>query len=296
MNNRSRLAKTAEETLAILAKGYYMNRAGRQVSIASALSNALAHTRLYYPGDSQIEMQCRKRLQSLYHSTNIRVTNETTLHAARDAAAAGERILCLNFASARNPGGGFLKGSQAQEESLARASGLYPCLMQMTDYYNVHKQQKSGFYTDHMIYSPDVPVFRDDHNVLLENFYQVSFLTAPAVNRGAVERNEPHLLFQVYDRMQQRIEKMLSLCVVQEHSVLVLGAWGCGVFKNKPEEIAGIFRSLLLEKGTFARAFKLVIFAVLDNSKELNKLTAFKTAFKPDRGSQQSTTTGKALL
>lgn len=60
------------------------------------------------------------------------VTQETTQQAAqrmyleRAASATNDgRLAILNFASAKNPGGGFLRGSQAQEECLARASTLY---------------------------------------------------------------------------------------------------------------------------------------------------------------------------
>lgn len=101
-------------------------------------------------------------------------------------------MLALNFASARHPGGGFLGGSQAQEESLARASGLSPCLNQFQEMYDTNQRFSSCLYTDHMIYAPDVPVFRDDDDRLLEEPFLVSILTAPAVNAGAVRRNEPH--------------------------------------------------------------------------------------------------------
>ena len=66
-----------------------------------------------------------------------------------------------------NPGGGFLSGSQAQEESLARATALYPCLAQMTEMYETNRQLNSPLFTDNMIYSPEVPVFRDDDDILL---------------------------------------------------------------------------------------------------------------------------------
>jgi uncharacterized protein (TIGR02452 family) len=35
-----------------------------------------------------------------------------------------------------------------------------------------------------MIYSPGVPVFRDDTGALLEEPYDVAFLTSPAPNRA----------------------------------------------------------------------------------------------------------------
>ena len=42
-----------------------------------------------------------------------------------EAAHSLERPLVMNFANAHRPGGGFLNGSRAQEESLCRCSTLY---------------------------------------------------------------------------------------------------------------------------------------------------------------------------
>jgi uncharacterized protein (TIGR02452 family) len=202
------------------------------------------------------------------------VVNETTLHAAwrlREGEPRA-RVLALNFASARHPGGGFLKGSQAQEESLARASGLYACISRFREMYDANAHFPSCLYTDHMIYSLDVPVFRDDEDALLECPYLLSFVTAPAVNVGALRRNAPDTLHQVEPVMLERMEKVLSVAVVHGHDVLVLGAWGCGVFGNDPERVAGWFHRHLMGEGTFRRAFRKVVFALLDRTESRSML------------------------
>ena len=284
-NNRSQRAKVAEDTLRILKKGYYTNHAGEFVTIASLLAHAKESSRLYRPEDFHQMAALRDETdqQRCVH-TMFEVTNETTLHAAHRLVndKLGDRVLCLNFASARNPGGGFLKGSQAQEESLARASGLYPCIAQMTEYYETNRRQRSGFYMDYMIYSPDVPIFRDDDATLLERPYIAGILTAPAVNRGAVTRNEPHRLSQIKEVMSQRIEKILFVCAHHHHTTLVLGAWGCGAFRNSPEDIAALFAYHLLENKLFKQQFKKIVFAVLDNTKELRIIRPFEDAFLSD--------------
>jgi uncharacterized protein (TIGR02452 family) len=212
--------------------------------------------------------------------TMYRVSNTTTLSAARELVTEEARtdVAILNFASAKHPGGGFFKGSGAQEESLSRASGLYPCIAQMRNYYNTHRRPGSScFYTDRMIYSPGVPVFRDDADRLLAEPYQVAVLTAPAVNAGAVRQNEPERVSEIETAMFQRMEKVLSLAVVHGHRVLVLGAWGCGVFKNDPKAVAAWFDRCL--RGTFRNAFDVVVFAVLDTTNELGVLTPFAEHF-----------------
>ena len=194
------------------------------------------------------------------------VVNETTLSAASRLTEADDNVnpLALNFASAKNPGGGFLKGSQAQEESLARASGLYPCIAQMQAMYETNRQFRSCLYTDNMIYSPGVPVFRDDRDQLLEAPYLVSFVTAPAVNAGVVRRRKRENVARIEDVMRERMEKVLSLAVIHHHETLVLGAWGCGVFRNNPRDVARWFGDHLTGNGLFTRSFKKVVFAVLD--------------------------------
>lgn len=285
MSTRTTRAQVAQQTLTILEEGAYLHPSGGRVSLRDALASARSRSVLYSPNDFDEVFGRRDRtlLDRPLIPLAFEVRNETTLHAARRVAQEepGTRVLVLNFASARHPGGGFLKGSQAQEESLARASGLYACLTQHPEMYDTNARFPSCLYTDHMIYSPDVPVFRDDEDALLEQPYPVSFVTAPAVNLGALQRNEPEQLGRVEPTMLGRIEKVLSLAVVHGHDVLVLGAWGCGVFANDPEQVAGWFHGHLAGEGRFRRAFRKVIFAVLDRTAERSTIRPFERHFGP---------------
>ena len=166
----------------------------------------------------------------------------------------------------------------AQEESLARSSGLYACIGPMQGMYEANKAFGSCLYTDHMIYSPKVPVLRDDDGTLLEVPYPASFVTAPAVNAGAVKEHERP---RVAPTMLGRMEKVLSLAVVHGHETLVLGAWGCGVFKNDTTAVARGFRHFLVESETFRGAFRRVVFAVTDRSEERRFTSPFVAAFPP---------------
>ncbi|HTE20220.1 MAG TPA: TIGR02452 family protein, partial [Armatimonadota bacterium] len=205
------------------------------------------------------------------YETTFEVRNETTLAAAHRLVArlGPERVAALNFASARNPGGGFLNGSQAQEESLARASALHACLERQPAFYEANRRGRSLLYTDHMIVAPRVVVFRDDHDRLLEEPWEVTLVTAPAPNAGAIAKNEPASSRQIEPAFRRRIEGVLSATVAFNQSALVLGAWGCGVFGNEPATVARLFGDFLLGDGPFARAFAHVTFAVLDRHGEI---------------------------
>jgi uncharacterized protein (TIGR02452 family) len=130
----------------------------------------------------------------------IRVINATTFAVARYMTLrhSTDNVCCLNFASATNPGGGFLIGAQAQEEDLTRASGLYSCLLRAPEYYDANRTDNNhSLYQDMMIYSPHVPVFRDDSNALIAEPWKTTIITAPAPNRGAIIMNHPSHVMEI---------------------------------------------------------------------------------------------------
>ncbi len=274
MPSRTQRAATAQETVRATENGFYALPSGARIDISADLARAQAGTILYRPDEFPV---VRPRPDEA--RPQIEVTQETTLAAARRLVGEHpqEAVFALNFASAKNPGGGFLGGSQAQEESLARASGLYACLMKRWDYYEENRAHRSCLYTDHMIYSPRVPVFRNDQDELLDAPYLVSFLTAPAVNSGIVRQKERKNASKIAPTMLNRMAKLLAVAAEHNHRVLVLGAWGCGVFGNDPDEVAAWFRQTLSAK-EFAGCFERVTFAIVGASRH-SALSSFQKAF-----------------
>jgi len=280
MGNKQKRANTAAETLEILEAGSFQISSGILVQVGDMLQQAIKGSKLFRPDDFA-SFATQLSVFGTIKQTQFEVTNETTLAAAHRLVVDENlsSVVALNFASARNPGGGFLGGSQAQEESLARSSGMYPCINQMSEMYEYNRQHKSLLYSEHMIYSPDVPVFRDDAGRLLERPYPLSIITSPAVNAGAVRKNQPEYISQIEPTMLNRIQKVLLLAFANGHQTLILGAWGCGVFGNEPEIIAKLFASHLYEGGQFHKRFKRIIFAVLDRSKTKAIYKAFAHQF-----------------
>ncbi|HET9383315.1 MAG TPA: TIGR02452 family protein, partial [Streptomyces sp.] len=190
----ARLRGIARRTEEIVAAGRYRlpggdgdDGEGREVSIAAAVGAARAGTRMYGPGP--VPQRDRTAVRDAPRGgTLIEVTGESSLEAARRLARTGREPAVLNFASARNPGGGHLNGAQAQEEALCRASALYTCLLEAREFYEHHRAHRDPFYTDRVIHSPGVPVFRDDRGALLDEPYTAGFLTAAAPNAGVVRR------------------------------------------------------------------------------------------------------------
>lgn len=275
MSKRSGLATQARETVEICNAGRYESPSGNAVIINDALQRAVKGTVVY----SAENLPALPR-QSNQVETKLEVANETTFRGLARLTESGGHVGCLNFASARNPGGGFLTGAQAQEEALARASGLYSCLQAAPQYYDRNRANRSAIYLDLVIYSPQVPFFRSDAGDLLENPLLASVITAPAPNRGAVMENERQNLPQVDAALQRRAEMVLH--IAQAHGIegLVLGAWGCGVFRNDPAKVSAVFAKLLKPPGRFAGVFRDVLFSVYDRAEPPLTLRAFANTFK----------------
>ena len=158
---------------------------------------------------------------------------------------AGKKLIALNFASAHKAGGGYVSGAVAQEESLCRASGLYYTIKDVSGYYEQNGRHKTSDYTDGMIYSENVPVVRDDSGALLKTPVLCDFITCPAVNKGAARLPDS----EVNAKMKQRIEKIITLAASKNPDVVILGAFGCGVFRNRREDVLPLFEAAIEQNG-----------------------------------------------
>ncbi|WP_433215073.1 TIGR02452 family protein [Dactylosporangium sp. CS-047395] len=260
-----RLREIARQTVAIAERGDYVNTRGARVDLAASVRAAMAGTRLIAP-DEPVAAGTPAA------AVGVEVTHESTLAAARRVGAGAATLV---FASAKNPGGGFLGGAVAQEESLARASALYACQRTAPAFYGFHRQQRDLRYSDHVIYSPQVPCFRDDKGNLLDEPFATSFLTAAAPNLGALLRNQPADAGDVPEILRRRATRVLSVAAAYGHRTLVLGAWGCGVFRNAPADVARAFAVALERVPCFDR----VVFAIYDRLPRTPVHRAFADAF-----------------
>ncbi|HFK5501568.1 TPA: TIGR02452 family protein [Elizabethkingia anophelis] len=259
----------AQETLNIITRKYYLNNDGEKVDIEKELEFCNDNTRFFTA--EELSSLMKNETPQEKHDMQIEVWNCSSLEAILQLSSTENQdlIMCLNFASAKNPGGGFINGAIAQEESLARASALYASQLKAETFYKIHRGMKSCFYTDHMIYSPKVPIFRDDTGALLSEAVFCNIITSAAVNAGVVRQTEPNNATTIASVMNERIDKMLALALDQKNEVLILGAWGCGVFKNSPKEIAELFKNHL--QGKYKGKFKRVVFAIFTKNEGILK-------------------------
>ena len=257
----------ARETLDILRQGYYDAAVGpydregsrepekRRVVIGDDLKWSVSHSVLYTPRqgsellewyEAQMAAEGRRQpggeAEKQKDLLDSQVENISTVDAIRMLSAEGKgNIGVLNFASAKNPGGGFINGAMAQEESLAASSTLYKTLTANEEYYRVNRANGSMMYTDYGIYSPDVTFFRDGRFRLAADPVKASVLTMPAVNMGQVQQKGEDME-EAKRVMRQRMKLTLAIFARQGAKNLVLVAYGCGLFRNDPVQVAMLWK------------------------------------------------------
>lgn len=269
----ARLRGIARETEQIVAAGVYRAPDGRAVEIGAAVEAARQATTLHGPDPVPVP-------PFVPVPTRFEVTGESSLAAARRLTGpdAPDPVAVLNFASARNPGGGYLNGAQAQEEALCRASALYTCLLRAPGFYDHHRAHRDPFYTDRVIHAPAVPVFRDDRGALLDAPFPAGFLTSPAPNAGVIRSRAP-------DRVGR---SPACSCAAPPRPrdggpprLPAAGARRLGLrgVPQRPGPGRGGVRDAPGPRGRFEGAFAHVVFGILDRTRDGATRTAFERAF-----------------
>src|SRR5215475_14613519 len=264
-------AALGQSAVEAACKGIYISRAGQEVVWRDAVQAACS-AKLSI--DPDVTLPSSERIA--FTETRVQVTNETTLGASLRLVERGLRPLALNFANGIQPGGGFLGGAKAQEEVLCRSSALYQTLVG-DPMYEEHRKRQLPDSTDWAIYSPDVPVFRTDEGTELAQPWLLGFITCAAPYAPAV--GQP----QSGDLLQKRIHRVLGIARSYGHSVLVLGAWGCGAFANDPHRTALDFRQAL--ENDYRGGFADIVFAITDWSPERKFLGPFRDVFTANANS-----------
>ena len=171
----------------------------------------------------------------------------------------------LNFASYKNPGGGYLNGAMAQEEAICGTSDLYPIITSFDDFYAWNKQHlNDNLYTDRAIYTPDVlwgtstiPSAKTD------------VITCAAPNKSAARGKAKD---KANATMLKRMDFVKKIAEDQKVDVLILGAWGAGVFGFSAKEVAEMWQKTFTKPTTVST----VIYAVIPGRKNKDVVADFE--------------------
>lgn len=232
------------------------------------------------------EVDCKK--------AKIVVSGKRSLEAAELYAKQGKQVCVLNFASATNPGGGVVNGSSAQEECICRCTTLYPCLNNKdmwNKFYLPHRRANNPLYNNDCIYTPNVSVFKSDINfpefLQKEDWWKVNILTCAAPNlrerpSNAMNPNAGTTGAKItYNELEKllafRIKRIFDVAITYKNDVLILGAFGCGAFRNPPEIVAKVFYNVMQN---YLDKLDVIEYAVFHTERELVNYEAFSTIMK----------------
>ena len=188
-----------------------------------------------------------------------------------------KKIAALNFASYVNPGGGFLDGAVAQEEAICRQSDLYPVIASQTEFYNWNRQHENrGIYMNRALYTPNILWGATK----LEGKSDVITCAAPNKTAGSFALRDPEEQMKFYsdaDRaMLSRMNFVKKIDEDQHVDILILGAWGAGVFGFKPLEVAKMWQRIFEQPTSISK----VIYAVIpDENRRNSAVEDFKKVF-----------------
>ena len=204
-----------------------------------------------------------------------------------------KKIAVLNFASATNPGGGVVNGSSAQEESLCRCSTLYPVLNSsylLKNYYLPNRKEHNPLHNNVVIYSPGIIICKSDDGTYKrlnkEEFIKVDVISAAAPNL----RERPTNKFnndgyntlsisdkELYEIHISRGKQIIEAAMHHNVDILVLGAFGCGAFKNNPSIVAKAYKELMKQ---YAKYFVEIEFAIYCREYDKENYYIFKETFE----------------
>ncbi|MBE6268014.1 MAG: TIGR02452 family protein [Bacteroidales bacterium] len=269
-------------TLEIAKAGKYQLSDGSIVSLKLE-KNICAQTKLY--SEEILENQYPKR-----YNTQIAAVNDDCLSFARKVCAIESDVCVLNMASRRNPGGGVLGGAGAQEEYLFRCSDYYRSLYQYAPYseqYGIKRSDLSYPLNKDFggVFTPNVTIFRDNEEEgyrLLHHPWKVNMIAVAGMNRPELitvdgnERIAPHLVLGI----KNKIRTIFRIAASNGQKTLVLGALGCGAFRNPPKHTAELFYEVINEP-EFKNVFRRVFFVIKEdhNSRGLGNYQPFADLF-----------------
>ena len=271
------------ETIQFIKAGGYTTPAGKQIQFDFA--KMLQHGRCFH---QEIPVICATNVEG---GTKVIVECNDCLVAAERLVKEGYDPALLNFASAGHPGGGVETGARAQEETICRRSTLtrsiysfdakyasrYGYALQPGEHYPIVSEFSA-------VYSPAVTVFREGIECLLmEDPYDVAVVTCAALNLNGKHpiklTPDGHMPQAAIDITRNKIRTVFRIGLTYGHDSLVLGAFGCGAFRNPPAEIARLFHDVM-EEPEFKDKFKLITFSIIEDHNSNNaNLMAFRKEF-----------------
>ncbi len=287
------LQEIGKDTLQKIEQGFYLTSKKERIFLQSGEALAKKSRRIL------IMDAITDGVVKPFQNTTINVICKDYLAAAYEQVQKGNRVLVINFASPHCPGGGFLEGYNGQEENLCYRTelagfmhlqaeiiedGLWKKPEVRKELMEDHPEKllyplcpiatREGFelkIPEGAVLIPDVTVFRadpDNFYELLDVPFKVDVLSIaapdcpPLIHLGTEKVDYA----REDDRRKIKSQILTQLLIASKgnYEVIVMGAFGCGAFKNPPRAVAQLYQEII--ENHFKGALKEIVFAILDHS------------------------------
>lgn len=257
-------ASEFRNTVVLVNNGFYHTE-NREIVTFGKTDEMVADTRFYSNAFSVQDLPQNEQ------PTIIEVVNADCLDEGARLLDMGYNPAILNMANRQNPGGGVTKGAGAQEETIFRRTNIFRSLYQFAPYAGQYGVSKSIFQypMDRNfggIYSPCVTIFRESETKgykLMSAPYEVAFISVAGMNRPPLTQ-DGMIVETLVEPIKHKIRTIFRIGLAHGHDALVLGALGCGAFRNPPHHIARLFHEVMNEP-EFANKYKRIVFAILED-------------------------------
>ena len=191
----------------------------------------------------------------LPHPCEIIIVNNDCLDIGLQLKDQGFNPVVLNMASMTRPGGGYMTGARAQEESLFRRSNLYQCLNE--ELYPINFSEA--------LYTPNAVIIKNSKYRYYDDYKKMSFIACPAYRIKTVDDFNEY----VKNTTAKKIKLMLDIGLKYGHDAIVLSAFGCGAYHNPVTAIAKLFKKIIYD-GKYNYYYKTIIFAIIDDNNAIS--------------------------
>ena len=199
--------------------------------------------------DIDKELNTINNIEKYNNICTIKVLNMDTLVATREYI----HPLVMNFASDYNPGGGVHGGAMAQEEELFRRTNYFTSLNKKYVDYPLAE--------DEVVFTPNILILKDEKYNHLPALKSIDCLAVAAIRHPKLNDNNYNKKDE--ELMKRKIESIYEIGILYGHDTLILGAFGCGVFRNPPHEVARIFKEM---NEKYKGYYKNIVFAIIGDS------------------------------
>ncbi len=255
-----------QNTISIVNRGYYTNEQGVRYALGQDMFSR------FYSREFSVE-----NIPAIEGETEILVLDEDCLLTVERLISQGYNPAVLNMANRRNPGGGVLTGAGAQEETIFRRSDLFRSLYQYASYAQMYGlvPSEDQYPLDRNfggVYSSGVSVFRMDEAhgyAFMDEPVKTAFVSVAGINRPELD-SAGMICEHLVPAVKKKIRTILRIGLQNGHDSLVLGALGCGAFRNPPAHVARLFHEVFNED-EFKNKFRLLVFSVLEDHNSHHK-------------------------